>query len=365
MGTKQFRNLHSRVTRNLFSNILPFWQQYVVDNENDGFYGRISNERSVEIAAPKSLILITRILWTFSTVYAYRPEAKYLNLADRAYQYLTEKLLDKEYGGAYWMVNYKGMVIDNMKKMYGQAFTIYALCEYAAAANVPQALEKALEIFELIETHNYDQEYQGYFEAANRDWSIAEDMRLSAADMNEKKSMNTHLHLMEAYTNLYRHSKDVRVKKQLKGMIGNFLNHIIDAETFHFKLFFDEHWRCKSYGVSFGHDIEGGWLLTEAANLLGDGQLIERVRDVAMKMAEVTLAEGIDANGGIILERNGNGNLLADEFYWWPQAEAVVGFFNAWEITQDEKYYQAAVKIWNFIDQHFVDTIHGEWFYEV
>jgi len=357
--------LENSVHENLFQNIIPFWLNYSIDKENGGFFGRISNDLHQDKNAPKSLILISRILWTFSALYKFKPDEKYLDIAKRAYNYLIDHLIDNQYGGAYWLVDTKGLVIDNMKKMYGQAFLIYSLSEYYSVVKYDSILAESIKTFQLIENHNYDKEFGGYFEVSNRDWSVAEDMRLSAVDMNEKKSMNTHLHLIEAYANFYRYWKNDEIKLPLQKLIDNFLEHIIDPETYHFKLFLNEQWLPKSDGVSFGHDIEGSWLLCEAAQVIGDDYYIEKVNDISKKIVDVVIDEALSNKGAVFLERDGNGNIIKDVVYWWPQAEAVVAFLNIYQLNHDEKYLNLAYKVWQYIDNYLVDKQNGEWFYEV
>lgn len=282
----------------------------------------------------------------------------------RAYNYYQDRFLDREYGGAFWLLDFHGLVIDNKKKMYGQAFMIYALTEYFAATNNKEALDQAVELFRLIETHNYDKTYKGYYETSNRDWSISEDMRLSTADMNEKKSLNTHLHLMEAYSNLYRVWKEPLVKIRLRELIRDILDFIIDPDTYHFKLFFNEKWHSKSGTISFGHNIEGSWLLCEAAEILGDATLSKSVQQVALKIAQVVLDEGVNSNGAVYSDKDEK-NVIAKKYCWWTQAEAVVGFINAYQISHDDAFIRMALKVWNYIETHFVDTKYGEWYNEL
>lgn len=365
MEIKLIKQFREKVENNLFENIIPFWLRHSVDVENGGFYGRISNDLIIDTMAPKSLILISRILWSFSALYQFRPAQQYLDLASRAYDYLQDKFLDKEHGGYYWLVDHKGKAIEDMKKIYGQAFVIYSFCEYYTASGDKSALDNAIVVFELIEKYNHDDEFKGYFEASHRNWSIAENMRLSEVDMAEKKSMNTHLHMMEAYTNLFRFWKDERICVRLRELIQCHLNHIIDPDTNHLRMFFDERWNPKSSVVSFGHDIETSWLLCEAANVLGDDGLIARVRELALKMVTVTAREGISEPGAIYAEKNGNGETSANGFDWWPQAEAVVGFLNAFQYSGRESDLAMAMRLWDFIENNLVDTEFGEWFYAV
>ncbi len=361
-NTEQFRKL---VSRNLYENIIPFWQTYTIDHDNGGYYGRISNDLQIDPKAPKSFILTSRILWSFSALYQFNPEKEYLYLARRAYEYLINKFLDKEFGGFYWLLNYHGEAIEDVKKIYGQAFGIYSLCEYYAATGDQTVLDLAVGIFNLIEKHNHDDENGGYFEAAYRDWTLAENMALSEVDMAEKKSMNTHLHLMEAYTNLYRFWKDDRIRIRLQELIECHFNHIIDPETHHLRLFFDEQWKSKSKVVSFGHDIETSWLIVEAAEVLGNDQIITRAKELALQMVDATMREGISNQNSIYLEKNGAGKLKTEKFDWWLQSEAVVGLLNACQISARRDYLKAAMRIWATIENTFVDSVNGEWFYAV
>jgi len=358
------KSLKQKAERVLFGNIVPFWINHSIDEKNGGFYGRISNELSVEHEAPKSLILNVRILWTFSALYNYDPKAEYLKMANRAYDYLSKHFMDKKYGGAYWLVNFKGKVLNDKKKIYGQAFTVYALSEYYRVTQRKAVLDEAITLFRMIEKHNYDNENFGYFETSNRNWTIAEEMRLSEVDMNEVKSMNTHLHLMEAYTTLYKVWKDKEVGCKLESLINNFLDFVIDPNTLHFKLFFNEFWNVRTNRVSFGHDIEGSWLLYEAAEILGNKGMLEKISKIVLNMVDVTIREGFNTKFSIYTERYSDGSLLTN-CHWWQQAEAVVGLVNAYQISGRKEYLECAVKAWDFIEDHFVDKENGEWFYEI
>ena len=236
-------------------------------------------------------------------------------------------------------------MLDDSKKIYGQAFTIYALVEYHRAFGSPEALSRAIELFELIERHSHDSKYGGYVEVCRRDWSEAADVRLSERDMNEKKSMNNHLHVLEAYTHLLRVWKGPRLERRLREIMTLFEQRILDARTCHFHHFFDEQWNVRSDTYTFGHDIEGSWLLCEAAEVLGDAAIRRRVDALALRMAEVVLNEGLDADGGLFYEGRG-GRIIDRGKEWWPQAEAVVGFLNALHLSGDARYLDAARKVW-------------------
>jgi mannobiose 2-epimerase len=356
--------LFDKVERELFGNIVPFWLSKTKDEQNSGFYGRISNDLHPVTDAPKSLILNTRILWAFSNLYRYKPQKAYLDMADKAYEFIRNYLLDTVYNGFFWMVDFKGNVLEDVKKMYGQAFSIYALSEYYRVTKKEPVLKKAIEIFHLIESNNFDKVNGGYFEASSRNWQIDRSISLSTVDLNEVKSMNTHLHLMEAYSNLFDVWPDDTLREKLQGLIHNHINHIIDPRTKHFKLFFGEDWSSKSTNVSFGHDIEGSWLLCEAVEKIKDNYLKEKVQKTALDMVEAVMAEGFDNKNALSGEKDENGRVHRP-LEWWQQAEAFVGFINAFQISEKHIYMEWALKIWDVIEKFIIDKKYGEWFFGI
>jgi len=354
----------SDIERELQENILAFWMKNTLDHSQGGFLGEIKKDLQVVEGADKSLVLNTRILWTFSAAYRIYKDDNYLTMADRAYEYIIANFIDQEHGGLFWMLTADGKPAEDKKQVYGQAFAIYALSEYHRATGHEEALSQAILLFHVLEKYSYDPVHKGYIEALSRDWQITDDLSLSDKDLNEKKSMNTHLHVMEAYTNLLRVWPSSVLSTKLQELIEVTLDHIVDPVTNHFQLFFDEEWHVKSDHISYGHDIEGSWLLLEAAEVLGNTALLERTKLVAIAMAEATYNEGIDPDGGILNEANAAGLLDTDKD-WWPQAEAMVGFYNAYQMTGDVKFEQAARKSWEFIQTFIVDHEHGEWFWSV
>ena len=354
------RQLKDHVENELRTNILDFWCDHAVDNENGGFYGYISEDLSTDALHDKASVLNARILWTFSAAYGSYKEKKYLDMAARAFEYIRDHFINREHMGVYWMLDYRGMPKDTKNQVYASAFAIYGLSEYYRAVGDKSALELAISLFESLERHARDREYGGYLEALACDWSPLPDMSLSPKDMNVPKSMNTHLHVLEAYTNLYRVWKSEELKESLKALLEDVMDRIVDNHTWSFRLFFEKDWTPCAEITSYGHDIEGSWLIHEAAEALGDHALLEKAGKTAVNMAESVLENGVDKKfGGIFNEMHGT--ILDDNKDWWPQAEAVVGFFNAWQLTRKGVFLDEALKTWKFIDMYIADRNNGEW----
>jgi mannobiose 2-epimerase len=364
MSTKQLEILKSEVKDELVSNILPFWMTKMIDSQNGGFYGRIDGSGNVYKEADKGCVLNARILWTFSSAFRILKDPEYLKTAERAKDYLLRHFLDKEFWGVFWLVDHKGNMKDGKKQIYAQAFAIYGLTEYYRVTKDISCLDKAIDLFRLIEQHSYDVRLGGYFEAFDREWGDIDDLRLSAKDANEKKTMNTHLHVLEAYTNLYRIWKDDLLKKQLQNLIEVFINRIVNSKTFNLNMFFDEEWNDKTDLVSYGHNIESSWLIYEAAAVLGDETIIRKVENVCLGIAEAS-KDGIMADGSMIYEKFfGSGEIDSDR-HWWVQAETVVGFLNSYLLSGKEEYLNLSLAAWRFISDHLIDRQNGEWYWSV
>ncbi len=364
MAIEKLQALRSNVQRELVEGLMPFWQTKVLDYQNGGFIGRMDSRGQVDRRAVKGLILNTLLLWSYATLYQFSKDDSFMTLAQRAYDYLVDNFLDAEHGGAFWHLDFKGNFLDTKKRTYGQAFFIHALAEYYKIVRENQVLDLASHFFDMIEAYAYDPRHGGYVEAFERNWSEAEDLRLSAVDMNEKKSMNTHLHILEAYTNLLTVWQNKSVEQKLSDTLTIFLKKILNPGTHHMRLFFDEAWTPKSEKISFGHDIEASWLFLEAAKVLNDPEHLENVKDVSVKMASAVLAKGMDKDGGLFWAGDKNGVIDADK-HWWPQAEAVVGFLNAYQLSGEDKFLKAAIKTWSFIEKHIIDKKNGEWHWRV
>ena len=361
---QKLKQLKKEVTGDLTRNILPYWSAKMVDNVNGGFYGRIDGNDKVYPEAEKGGILNARILWTYSSAYRVMGDTSYLRLAKRAKDYILAHFIDSQYGGAYMSLKADGTPSNTRKHVYTNAFFIYALAEYSRATGDKQALAEARKIFELFEKYAADKEYGGYYEVFSQDWQRIRERLIGESSEKDEKTMNTSLHVMEAFANLYRVSGDKVVGDRLRKMIEIFLDKIIDKKTSHLICFLDRQWNSTSTIDSYGHDIESSWLLLEAATLLNDKNLTERVKEAGLKIANAA-AEGYQPDGGMLTEKNYVTGQIRKQRSWWEQAETVVGYLNAFELTGDESYLNRSLKSWEFIKKYFVDTKNGAWFTNV
>ncbi|MGL1885785.1 MAG: AGE family epimerase/isomerase [Reichenbachiella sp.] len=343
--------------------VLSFWIENMPDNQYGGYLGRIDFDNNIDVKGTKGLVLNSRILWTFSAAAIATSKGAYQECADRAYRYLMGNFVDSTYGGMYWMLDHEGKPKDTKKQIYAQAFAIYGLSEYYKLTQDQEALDMAMNLFDTVELYSFDANRNGYFEAFDQQWQVMEDLRLSDKDKNEAKTMNTHLHILEAYSNLYKVSKDYKVKSQLNNIVELFLKNFLNEKTAQYLLFFDEDWNSKSDEVSYGHDIEIAWLIQEAAETLQEKELIERTKLWAVNTATATLPF-FDADGA--LYNAGNQIEIVDrDKHWWPQAEALVGLVNAYQVSGDDSFIDQAKACWQFINQKIMDQENGEWIWGV
>lgn len=363
MDTDMLIQFKQRVQKELNEDIIPFWSNRTLD-ETGGFIGRMANDGAIDKNAPKGLVLNTRILWTFSALYVFQKKQEHLVLAKRAYDYLMSFFWDPDFGGTYWMLDSRGKPLDNRKQIYGQSFAIYALSEYYRASQNKDALDKAKAIFDLLEKHVWDRQFKGYFESFDRDWTMSKQQQLTSGDMAEKKSMNTSLHALEGIANLYDVSKDPLVGQRVDDMLNIFADKIASPDGSYCQLFFDEQWNSKIKRVSFGHDIEASWLVYKDAQILNNPATLEKIRLFGLKLAKSVFNKGLDNKKSMFYEAEPTG-ITNSEKHWWVQAEAVVGFLNAYELTGRQDYLDAAFNIWQFIEDKLIDRKNGEWFWKV
>lgn len=345
-----------------YDRIMQYWISQMQDEERGGFYGERDKFNNLVPDAPKGGILNGRMLWTFSTATRLFGKPEYRKAADRVFEYLCKYFYDAKNGGFYWSLNADGTPLDTKKQAYALGFCIYGLSEYARATGNKKAVDIAVETYHLIEKHFRDRQRGGYIEALAADWTPLADVRLSEKDENTPKSMNTHLHIIEPYANLYRVAPSAELKESIEHLLQIFTEKIIDAHTGHFNLFFDMDWAVKSKIDSYGHDIEGAWLLIEAAEVIDSEAWVETLRPICKRLTDITLAEGWD--GDSIFYEKVNGVVDTDK-HWWPQAETLVGLTDTWRLTGDEEYLRKMTLVWRFISQKLIDREYGEWLWRV
>ena len=389
----------------LTENILPFWLDNMQDNEHGGWYGRMDGRGRLHPQADKGAILNARILWSFSAAYRVlrdEAEGQYQDLCERCLaagtmtkDYFLRHFVDRQHGGVFWSVDNLGRPRETKKQTYAIGFAVYGLSEYARATadssnpdlrrQSAEALQAALCLYDDIERHASDPVFGGYIEACTRDWQPIADMRLSEKDENYPKSQNTHLHIIEPYTNLLRalqttpspsalsdnlpvlsSARFAGVERQLREevslairkLLSLFEEKILNPTTHHLDLFFQMDWMRMSTTASYGHDIECSWLLHEAALVLGDEAVLRQVEPVVKQVAAAS-EEGLLPCGAMIHE---NGD---DDLHWWVQAEAVVGFLNLYQHFGDRAALDKAMSCFRFIQDHLIDRQHGEWFWSL
>ena len=343
--------------------LLEFWGTATPDTKNGGYIGKINHFGKKDDQANKGVVLNARILWTFSAAYRQLRTPELKKNADRAFRYLINHFWDKDKKGLIWEVNYLGEPANTRKQAYAQGFGVYALSEYFLATQNKESLKYAKKLYEILEEKFQDLHYGGYIEALNKDWTKLKDFRLSSKDENLPKSMNTHLHILEPYTNLYQVWPAAKLKRSILNLFELFEARIIHKQTGHLSLFFEMDWQNKSNTISFGHNIEAAWLLHEAAKTIGDHSIIRRAEEIALGLVNKTLQQGVDSDGALFNEQQGS--TIDTDKHWWPQAEAMVGLMDAWEIDQQGKYLESIQKVWQFIKNKLIDLENGEWFWRV
>lgn len=348
------------VKKELTGHIIPFWNK-LRDDENGGFYGYMSYDLKLDKQADKGVILHARILWFYSKAYITLGDEALLDNARHAYEFIKNHCIDYEYGGVYWMMNYKGEPADTMKHTYNIAFAIYALSCYYNASGDKEALELAYKLFHDIENNTLD-EY-GYREAFDRQWNLVSNDALSENGLQADKTMNAILHLIEAYTELYKADHNEEVAKRLKFQLGQMRDIVYTPETNALKVFFDTKFDLVGDIHSFGHDIEATWLMDLACDTLGDEELKKQFAEMDLKISHNIQNIALD-NGALNNEREND--KIDKKRVWWVEAESVVGFINAYQHSGDKKFLESARSVWDYIKAEIIDKREGsEWYSEV
>lgn len=350
--------LKTQLEQNLTENILPFWMDFTVDPDG-GFYGAVTNDGRAIPHAEKGAIMNARIAWTFSMAYRHYGLPEYREIADRAATYFRTRFIDQKYGGVFWTLNEDGSMKDASKQSYATAFGIYGLSEHFRATGDRASLEAAISLYRTLEDKVHDKAGKGYREIFQRDYTSSNSKGVDG-EAGASKTMNTHIHILEAYTTLYEVWPNEELRNNLIELIGILQNQLYNASGKYLILYCTDDWTPIGDVESFGHDIETSWLMTEAAAVVGDEALLQSVRKQAIEMVDKALSEGLSPEGFLQYERSAEGYSKIRS--WWPQCETIIGALNAWEITGEKSYFDIAVKTWEYTKAHFVDYAHGGWF---
>ena len=349
--------IRAEIQSELIHHILPFWEG-LLDAPQGGYIGRVEYDLTRRPEADKGCILNSRILWFFSEAYLLLGEERLLRHANHAYAML-EKMTDEQHGGVYWALHTDGTVADGTKHTYNQAFAVYALSSYFRASRDPLALERAQALFHVIETKCRDA--GGYLEAFTADWQPESNEKLSENGVMATRTMNTLLHVLEGYTGLYQAWPDDAVRQRLYEILDIFENKVYNREKQRQEVFFDHEYRSLIDLHSFGHDIETSWLAEKTLDALQDPALTARIRPLLLQMADHTYRAAFTDHG---FANECERGVVNQKRIWWVQAEALLGFLNAWEKTGEARYRDAVRTQWAYIRDHLVDPRPGgEWFW--
>ncbi|MCM1054022.1 MAG: AGE family epimerase/isomerase [Bacteroides sp.] len=352
--------LKTEIQNELENHIVPFWNS-LCDYEKGGFYGFMDNCLNLDKNAPKGVILHSRILWFYSNCFLVLGKKEYLEKASHCFDFLKNYCVDRKNGGVYWLMNADGTVNDSMKHTYCQAFFIYAVSSYYDASKSKEALDLAMSVFETVEARCVDE--VAYLEAQSREFKLIENDALSENGLMADKTMNTVLHLIEAYTELYRVSKSEKVLRRLKFQLELTYDRIYDKDGSKLLVFFDKNMNVIGDIHSYGHDIEATWLLDRACDIIGDSETTEKISSMNKKIA-ANIAKIAFKDGSILNEREND--KINTWRIWWVQAESVVGFLNAYQRYNDPEYMKIAESVWNYIKESIIDKRQGgEWYSQV
>jgi cellobiose epimerase len=338
--------------------ILHYWMQFALDPVFGGFFGKIDNNNRVYPEAPRGIALNSRIFWAFSAAFNRCQDKGFLVFSERAYEYIKFFFIDPVYGGVYWTVDHRGHKLDSSKRTSAQASCISALSEYYKAIKQEELLEYAVAMYRLVESHAFDQKRKGYFEGVPENWSAGYQATSERLE-RYSKTLKTHLSLLEAYTNLFSVWKNAGLRNQIENLLEVFAHHFVDDKTHHLCSAFDEEWNSQSESISFGDEIEAAWILLQAAEAIKHKGWTITMKSLAIRIAEA-VSEGLDVHGG--LYHKAEANKFVMERHWSAQAEAMVGFYNAYQICCEERWLNKSLASWEFIKNFIKDSVNGEWF---
>lgn len=353
------QKMSEEMEKELLRHIIPFWES--LKDERGGFCGEVTSDLTRHDDADKGVILHSRILWFFSRAYLLTSDRNLLADATHAYQFLTEHCFDDQYGGVYWTVHWDGTAAEDMKHAYNQAFAIYGLTAYYEASGERAALEKAYDLYQILEGRCID--HFGYLEAFSREWGAMENDKLSEDGYLACRTMNTLLHVIEAYTELFRVGGEKKVKESLRTALELCLSRVYDPRLGALYVFFNKRGHNIAEIHSYGHDIEAAWLLDRACEGLQDEELTKRISDMSLHLTNTVLSCALEPDGGV--NNQCCRGVIDKSRVWWVQAESIVGCVNAYQKTSNSQYLEIADRIWQFLKDRVIDRRPGgEWYWQ-
>lgn len=360
----------------MLGTIIPFWRN-LRDDEFGGYYGYLSYGLELDKQAFKGCILNSRITWFFSNVYllykngllsdedfsrhGYTAE-DVKKEAMHGYDFLYNKCIDKENGGIFWSLTYDGKPDDTTKHTYNQAFCIYALSSYYDAFGDGKALDLAAKLINIIETKCTDD--LGYLEARTITFEPESNEKLSENGVMADKTMNTLLHVFEAYSEYYRVTRDEKVGKRLEWIMDTFAEKVYNPKLHRQEVFFDREYNVIIDLHSYGHDIETAWLMDRGVKILGKKEYEDKMFPITKDLTDNIYKIAFDGHS---LANECEKGVVNEWRIWWVQAETVLGFLNgALADKTRSEYMDAAFAQWDFIKEYVWDKREGsEWFWEV
>ena len=351
----------SEVKKHLTDDIIPFWKN-LRDDEFGGYYGYMGYDLVLDKKAVKGCILNSRILWFFSNAYTLLKDETLLDEARHAYEFMTKYCVDKVNGGIFWSMKYDGQVEEDIKHTYNQAFAIYALSSYYEASGDKEALELAKKLYEIIETKCTDD--GGYLEALSAEFVLIDNDKLSENGVMADRTMNTLLHVLEAYTELYRVSKDEKVKAKLCEIMDTFESKVYNPVLHRQEVFFDNEYNSILDLHSYGHDIETAWLMDRTVEIVGEKEYEDRITPITKDLTAQIYKVAFDGHS---LANECEKGVVNDHRVWWVQAETLLGFLNGYQKDNSKtEYLEAAKSVWEFIKDKVIDKRPGsEWLSEI
>ncbi len=339
----------NEVTKTL-EEVLKFWSTKVIDKENGGFYGALDFYGNPLPENTKGIILNARLLWSFAKASNYLETDTYTFVINKVYEYLKSFFKDKTYGGIYWEVSYKGELLNSEKKSIAQAYTLLALSETYIFSKKEEIKNWSINLYEFIEANFYNTESNYYYDSLTRELGVLG---------SESKSLGTHLHILEAYTSLYKTYKNEKLKERIENLLTILTEKFLHNDEF-CELNFDANWNSLTQLISLGHNVEVPCILLDACKQIKTEQYTSFLKD-KLKSYSKEIIHLVEVAGGVYQFKDVKSDQYTKEFQWWMQTESIIAFKELYKLTPKEKYLQSINNIWSLVKNDFIDRENGEW----